>query len=92
MILSVILGLTVDTPIWIKYLSENGADHIVVLNYDHMGEPEKNNEVLYLSPFDVKIEMNKFDSVEFYKSLYGYPGMGGNMSSLYKSKKDDVED
>lgn len=92
MILSVILGITVDTPMWIAHLSESEADHIVVLDYDYMGEPEHRGNILHLSPLDAKIHMKKFDSVEFFKSLYGYPGMGGNMSSLYRSEKYDVDE
>ncbi|WP_298824727.1 hypothetical protein [uncultured Planococcus sp.] len=81
MILSVILGVTVDAPMWIAHLSESEANHIVVLDYDYVGEAEYKGNVLYLSPLDVKNYMNKFDSVNFYKSLYVYPGMGGRMSS-----------
>lgn len=92
MILSVILGVTVDTPMWIAHLRGSEADHIVVLDYEYMGEPEQRGNILYLSSLDAKIYMKKYDSVEFFKSLYGYPGMGGNMSSLYRSEKDDVEE
>ena len=92
MILSVILGVTVDTPMWITHLRESEANHIVVLDYECMGEPERRGNILYLSPPDAKIYMMKFGSVEFFKSLYVYPGMGGNMSSLYKSDKDDPEE
>lgn len=92
MILSVILGVTVDTPMWIEHLRESEADHIMVLDYNYTRESEQRGDILCLSPPDAKIYINKYDSVEFFKSLYVLPGMAGNMSSLYRRETDDTEE
>ena len=92
MILSVILGVTIDTPSWIEMLREDKADYITVVDYNYTGEPEQQGDVLYLSPEDAKVYMKKFDSVEFFTSFYCFPGMSGEMSSLYKGRKYDAEE
>lgn len=91
MILSVILGVAIDTPMWIEELRENEADHIAVVDYNHTGEPVQQEDILYLSPHDAKIYMKKFDSVEFFTCFYGLPGMSGKMSTLFGQEKDDGE-
>lgn len=39
MILDVILGVTIDTPLWIEKLQEDHADDIMVVDYDSYYEP-----------------------------------------------------
>ena len=91
-ILSVILGVAVDTPRWIEELRENEADYIAVVDYDYTGEPEQREDILYLSPIDAKNYMKNFDSVEFFTCFYGFPGMEGKMSTLYRQEKDAREE
>ena len=88
MMLDVILGITVDTPMWITNLREDFADDIIVVDYEYYYEPEVRDGVTYMSPRDAKEYMKKFDSVNYYKSMYVYPGMGGRMSSLFKKSKE----
>ena len=78
MILSVILGVALDTPIWIFELKENGLDHIMVVDYEWTGEPEQRESILYCSPHDAKNYMKQFDSLEFFTCFYRYPKMRGN--------------
>lgn len=84
LIIDVILGVDIETTNWISNLQANMADQIIVLDYDYFGEPEIRDNILYLSTFDIKEHLMKFDTVNFYKSMYVYPGMSGNMTSLIK--------
>lgn len=84
MIADIILGITVDTEMWIYDLKKKNYDNIYVVDYDYFGEPILKNEVIYISPIDAKVQFEKFDSKYFYKSLYAYPGMDGKFSSLKK--------
>lgn len=84
MIADVILGYNIDTQNWIEDLKFNDSDCIVVLDYDYSGEPFYIDSILYISSLDIKKYLEKFDTINFYKSLYVYPGMSGKMSSLYK--------
>ena len=87
MIIDIILGNNTDTLMWISDLKENGADYIVVIEYDYYEEFKERNGVVYISPKYAREYLKQFDTVNFYKSLYAYPGMHGNMSSLYKKDK-----
>ena len=84
MIADVILGKNIDTEGWIFDLQKGLANNIFVVDYDHCGEPKSIEGVTYTSSQDVHKLLRKFDSINYYKSLYGLPGMGGRMSSLYK--------
>lgn len=84
MIANIILGVNIDTEMWISELERESSENIIVIDYDYFGEPILKNEVTYLSPCDAKSYLAKFDSLNFYKSVYAYPGMKGKMSSLYK--------
>lgn len=88
MIIDFILGNNVDTIMWISELQERGAEHIIVVDYDCSRECVKRNNISYVSTNYAREYMKKFDTVHFYKSLYAYPGMQGNMSSLYKNDKN----
>lgn len=88
MILDVILGNNIDTPMWIKDLQENEADCLIVVDYAFNNEPTEVEGVIYMSPIQAHRYIKKFDAVNYYKSLYAYPGMQGNMSSLYKKDKN----
>lgn len=88
MILDIILGNNIDTIMWINNLVENEADYIGVIIYDSFEGFEEKNGVLYMSPTYAKEYIKKFDTVNFYKSLYAYPGMQGNMSSLFNKDKN----
>lgn len=84
MILDLILGRNIDTPQWIYGLKGIGANYIAVLDYDLAEDYEVIENTTYISSdFAIKYVRN-FDSVNYYKSLYAYPGMSGNMSSLQK--------
>lgn len=83
MIIDIILGNNIDTLMWINNLVKNDADHIGVIIYDCFEGFEERNGVIYMSPTYAKEYIKKFDTVNLYKSLYAYPGMHGNMSSLF---------
>ena len=88
MIIDIILGENVDTPMWINYLKVIEADYIAVIDYDSINKFEEINGVTYLSPNFAKEYLKMFDTKNFYKSLYGYPGMNSDMSSLFKKFKE----
>lgn len=84
MILDLILGRNIDTSQWVYELKGIGADYIAVLDYDLAEDYKVKENTTYISSnFAIKYVRN-FDSVNYYKSLYVYPGMSGNMSSLKK--------
>ncbi|WP_033542890.1 hypothetical protein [Planococcus sp. CAU13] len=85
MVVDVILGFNIDTAMWISDLRLNGANEIVVLDYDYFGESKLRDGVLYFSTFEIKNYLMKFDTINYYKSMYGFPGMGGKMSTFYRS-------
>lgn len=90
MILNLILGNNIDTFKMILYLKEREMENIVVLDYDMVEKYKTINDVTYMSPDHIINCIGRFDTVNYYKSLYGYPGMSGSMSSLYKNgKKND---
>lgn len=74
MIAHVILGKNIDTLYWIMELKSNLYENIIVIDYDHYVDPLIIDEVTYLSDSDARKQLNKFDSVNFYKSMYVYPG------------------
>lgn len=84
MIIDVILGNNIDTPMWIKDLKEIKADHIIVIDYDYREAIKEINGVNFMSPTSGKEYIKKFDAVNYYKSMYLYPGMQKYMSSLYE--------
>ncbi len=84
----IILGNNIYTLMCISALQESGAEHIIVVDYDCSQECVKKNNISYVSTNYAKEYMKKFDTVNFYKSLYAYPGMQGKMSSLYKKDKN----
>lgn len=86
MIADVILGRNIDTLSWIQHLKEENCDNLFVLDYDYFCEPEIIENVMYISALDLVDLLKKYDSVNFYKSMYVYPGMEGNMSTLYKKR------
>lgn len=86
MIADIILGNNIDTSIWITELRENGVDHIIVIDYDCSEAYTEKDHIIYISPFYAKKYIERFDTINFYKSLYAYPGMNGSMSSLYKRR------
>lgn len=83
-ILDLILGKNIDTFQWIHDLKELDAEYIAVLDYDIIGDYEVFEEIIYMSVDYATKYVQEFHSVNFYKSLYVYPGMGGCMSSLQK--------
>lgn len=86
LIVDIILGNNIDTLMWITELRENGADHIIVIDYDSSEDYKEKDNIIYITPCYAKKYIQKFDSINFYKSLYAYPGMNGSMSSLYNSR------
>lgn len=82
MIGDIILGNNIDTWMWVNDLKQNGVDHIIVIDYDSNENFKEVSNVIYLSPYYAKSYIKRFDSLNFYKSLYAYPGMQGSMSSL----------
>ena len=84
MIADVVLGNNIDTNTWITDLKQSNVDNIFVIDYEYYEDPKYIKGVIYTSPTDASILLQEFDSINFYKSLYVLPGMGGQMSSLYK--------
>lgn len=74
MIADVILGINIDTSMWIEDLKNYGADAIVVIDYEYFGEFYIRDKVTYISALEAKKVLGKFDSLNFYKSIYIYPG------------------
>lgn len=81
---NVILGNNIDTIYWITHLKLIENENIIVIDYEYFGEPKLIREALYISAIEAKNYIENFDSICFYKSMYGYPGMGGKMSSFLK--------
>lgn len=69
MILSVILGVAIDTPMWIAELQEKKTEHIVVVDYDYLGEPQQRESILYLSPNDAKKYMKRRNRAPVLKKI-----------------------
>ncbi|MCP2034137.1 hypothetical protein L1279_001120 [Planomicrobium sp. HSC-17F08] len=88
MIVDVILGNNIDTAMWVRDLQENEAEYIIVVDYEYENEPIEIEGVVYMSTIQAQKYIKKFDTINYYKSLYAYPGMQGNMSSLYKKDKN----
>ena len=86
MIVDVILGVTTDTKLWILELKMNNAENIIVLDYDYFGKPKLLDNIIVFSAHDTQKYIENFDTVNFYKSLVGFPGMQGNMTSLFKKR------
>lgn len=84
----VILGNNIDTAMWVRNLRENEAECIIVIDYEWKDEPLEIEDAVYMSPIHAQKYLKKFNTVNYYKSLYAYPGMQGNMSSLYKKDKN----
>lgn len=74
MIADIILGNNIDTNMWIYDLKKLKSENIGVLDYEYQGEAKIENNVYYFSITDARIYIEKFDTVNFYKSMYGYPG------------------
>lgn len=84
MSIDIILGHNIYTVMWINDLRENKADYIIGIDYDCVEEFQVRNGIFYMPPNYAREYIKKFDTVNFYKSLYAYPGMQGSMTSLYK--------
>ncbi|MDN7227866.1 hypothetical protein QWY15_11205 [Planococcus sp. N064] len=84
----VILGNNIDTAMWVRNLRENEAECIIVIDYEWKDEPLEIEDAVYMSAIHAQKYLKKFNTVNYYKSLYAYPGMQGNMSSLYKKDKN----
>lgn len=86
MILDVVLGHTIDTKMWINNLQKNGSEHIIVIDYEYREAIKEIEGILYMSPTNAMKYIEKFDTKNYYLSLYAFPGMQGTMSSLYRKK------
>lgn len=84
MILDLILDNNVDTYQLIFDLKQIKAEHIAVLDYDFVGDYKILEGVIYISTLYAIEYIEKFDSVNYYKSLYVYPGLNGSMYSFFK--------
>lgn len=88
MIIDIILGNNIDTKTWINDLRTNGAEFIIVIDYENYGEPKEIDSIIYMNPIDAQKHIRKFDVKNYYKSMYGFPGMSGTMSSLHRENKN----
>lgn len=80
MIANIILGINIDTQLWVSDLKLRKSDNIFILDYEYYGEPNYQNGVTHISPLDAKECFKKFDTLFYYKSIYVYPGMNGRSS------------
>lgn len=78
MIADVILGKNIDTINWIKILKLNLHENIIVIDYDSGIDAKIIDGVTYLSHIEAKELLKKFDSINYYKSMYIYPGIYKN--------------
>lgn len=88
MIVDIILGKNVDTRMWIDDLRKNGAEYIIVVDYESNEEPVEIDDIIYIAPGYAQTYIKKFDTKNYYKSIYAFPGMSGIMSSLYRKKNE----
>ncbi|MEK6189413.1 MAG: hypothetical protein N2A99_00270 [Carnobacterium alterfunditum] len=88
MIIDIILGNNIDTKIWIQELRGNGADEVIVVDYDSTEEYEEIDGTSYMTPNYAKNYIGKYDTKNYYKSMYIFPGMLSTMSSLRRSNND----
>lgn len=73
MIINVILGVNIDTPMWISNLQKIKADYIAVINYDSINLIEEKDEIIYISSNIAKKYLDQFEKVKYYKSIYIFP-------------------
>ncbi|MDQ0429420.1 hypothetical protein QOZ98_002248 [Planomicrobium stackebrandtii] len=87
MVAHIILGINIDTPFWISILKKQGIKNIFIFNYESQNnaELESYKDVTYIHQELAEKILQDFTDVVFYKSLYAFPGMNGQMSTLYKS-------
>ncbi|MBT2571129.1 hypothetical protein [Planococcus sp. ISL-110] len=88
MIIDIILGNNIDTKMWINDLKTNGAEYIIVIDYENHKEPKEIDGIIYMDPINAQKYIRKFDAKNYYKSVYGFPGMSGTMSSLHRENKN----
>ncbi|MDN3427445.1 hypothetical protein [Planococcus notacanthi] len=72
----------------IKELKDYGADNIAVLDYDYLGDYEERRGATYISASYAPFYIKKFDSVNYYKSMYIYPGMSNSIASHLKKEEE----
>ena len=84
MIANIILGINIDTQMWINNLKLSKSDNIFILDYEYYGELNYRNGITYISPLDAKEYFKKFDTLFYYKSIYIYPGMNGRSSPKHR--------
>lgn len=90
MILNIIVGNNIDTPTWISKLKNQGADFIVVLDYENDNDPVIINSIPYLSIRDTKSYMKNFTTINFSKSIYGYPGRTGDIFKINNKNNNNL--
>lgn len=87
MVAHIILGINVDTPFWISTLKKQGIKNIFIFDYESQNNAELDSykDVIYMHQEIVEKILQDYTDLFFYKSLYAFPGMNGQMSTLYKS-------
>lgn len=85
--LDVILGNNIDTKNWITFIRKTNNNIIIVLDYDYYGVPYKKDSIYYMSVDSAELAFKKNSKINYYKSCYAFPGMSGQMSSLYSSQR-----
>lgn len=88
MVIDIILGNNIDTSEWIYDLKKNEAENIIVIDYDFNKDFEVRDGVTYMNPSYAYTYIKQIDSKNYYKSLYVFPGMSGNMSSLHRKSNN----
>ncbi|WP_142828602.1 hypothetical protein [Planococcus soli] len=88
MIIDIILGNNIYTKMWINDLKENGSDHIIVIDYEYTEEFVEIVGIIYMASICAKRYVKRFDTKNYYKSMYAFPEKpSAKSSSDYKDKK-----
>lgn len=73
--INIILGVSIDTLLWVEILREQGKQCIMVLDYDLTTDVNSINNITYISPRYAEKLSRENNSIMFYSSIYIYPGM-----------------
>lgn len=71
----IILGINTDTQKLIDELKEMLAENIIVLDYELLGDMYVLQDIIYISPNDLRAYLKSYKIINYYKSIYFYPGM-----------------
>lgn len=80
--LDIILGVNIDTSVWIRELKISRRKNIIVIDYNHKDIAYEIDNVMYMSEKEGNEYSQYFDELFFYKSLYCYPILNGKRQAF----------